>query len=482
MKDINLRSVNWQDGMLLQGQHLLAQERFMEELARAYGRPTGDNYGLVRSGQDSPPALQLSAAVRGSQIQVTLERCHAVTPDGYLIELNPATRRPLQVTIPAQEGEIPVYVAVHPDEKVAGGEPDPHEEPPRQPYRLPEYLLYAGEQPDLPGGCTLQVGLFSYDGVEIAPVDDFFPPCVSLYADERLYRRAVEMRQRLETLLSVGSKSYAAVTGGGVTGQDGSSLQADLKSLVYGFLTFLGGVIDSFQPGPGAGHPRTLVILHKQLLRTFRILIDLHPSARDYLHEQYFVKQAGMDIAQFQATVDEILLAPYNHEEIGGYLRRLDAMTEHLKGILTYLAGLSKEQLGPQALPTESLAYGGRTYQMVPYGHTEMEQVGELVYLQVRLEASRQINDTVVLLAKNLFSSRDWHNVQVRLGINDARGLGETDPMEVDVTTFGDKVAMRPHDMVAAPDVSRMTLIFRGIRDARTFSRLGRADLAVYAM
>jgi len=100
----------------------------------------------------------------------------------------------------------------------------------------------------------------------------------------------------------------------------------------------------------------------------------------------------------------------------------------------------------------------------------------------IEIAEPRAIADTVIQLAKDLHTPAEWMNMQVRLGLNQARGLGETDPVDVDTTTFANKVALRPQDMFKAPSVRQITLIFRGLREPEKFAKLGKTDLIVYAM
>jgi hypothetical protein len=72
--------------------------------------------------------------------------------------------------------------------------------------------------------------------------------------------------------------------------------------------------------------------------------------------------------------------------------------------------------------------------------------------------------------------------MQVRLGQNEARGLGETDPVEIDVVTYGNKVALHPQDMLKSPSVNQIILIFRGAADSQRFTNLSKMDLIVYAI
>jgi len=92
------------------------------------------------------------------------------------------------------------------------------------------------------------------------------------------------------------------------------------------------------------------------------------------------------------------------------------------------------------------------------------------------------MSDVVALISKNLFSEAEWRSMQVRLGLNEARGLGETDPVDVDTTAFGNKVALHPRDMLEVSSVKQMTLIFRGIPNPDKLAKLGKMDLITYSV
>jgi hypothetical protein len=482
MSDFNLYSVNWQDGMLLSQQHLRDQERFLEELARWYGIPRGDAYGLVRAGSGAQPALAMSATVTGDRLRVEITRCQAITPDGYVISVNEASGQRLIGSGPAASGDVPVYISVAPEQKAETGDPDPSEDVPRLPYRNYRYTVHVGEEPGVPFGQRLPVAKLTVSGTEASHHVQYLPPCVTVYADERLHQRTASLRNRLETLLTISNRAYTTLIAGGAgVPADAGGLKGDLTRMIYQFVSYLSSTLDDFLDGRNAGHPIKVITYHKKLFRVFQTLLNLRPGIRDYMHEKYFVKQQGSDISQFVAAIDGFLMADYKHEELGRHFAEIESITDHIKGILGYMAQVKDDQLGPQAVATESLTYSSRTYKIVPYGGTRCEKVGDLTYLEVSLDGHRAMKDAVILLAKGLFSSTEWSNMHVRLGLNEARGLGETDPVEIDTTTYGDKVALHPVDMLQSQSVAKITLIFRGGRDASVFANLGKMDLFIYA-
>ncbi|HVP07432.1 MAG TPA: hypothetical protein VMS71_06285 [Candidatus Acidoferrum sp.] len=483
MSDFNLYSVNWQDGMLISRQHLKDQEAYFQELTRWYAGSIGDHYGLVRKSLSGQPALSLNMSIQGSHLRVEVLRCQAITPDGSFIEIQDASRNIIRAEM-TQSGTavVPVYITVDPAAHKQVGDPDPGEDIPRIPYLVRDYSLHLGERPNAPEGRCLQVAQLTIAGGEVMYADNYYPPCLTLYADERLVQRGTDFRNRLENLLSLSSRAYLAVSSPGALSGEKTELQTAFKDTIHQIVYHLAATIDEFVIGRNASHPMHLVIQFKRLFRVFSTLFNLYPGLKDYLNEKYFVKELNSDIGRFIASVDAFIMTEYNHNDLGGHLEAIDTILGTLRGILGFLAQVKKEQLASDAVATDTLTYHARTYRMVSYAASRLEQIGELSYLVIEIAEPRAISDTVILMAKDLYSVAEWGHMQVRLGLNQARGLGETDPVTVDATTFGNKVALRPQDMLKSPSVKQITLIFRGAREADKFSKLGKMDLIVYAI
>lgn len=480
MADFRLYSVNWQDGMLITRQHLKDQETYFEELARWYAAGVGDCFGLTRKSPSGKPALSMNLSLQGGKLAVELVRCEAVTPDGSYIQISESTRHTVRAEGTPSEPTMPVYVSVDPANRKQVGDPDPSEDVPRLPYVTLEYTLHLGAKPNLPEGQFLQIAELTMSGGEVTHSPAYYPPCVSINADERLLQKGTEFRNRLENLLSLASRAYLAVPGA-LSGEK-TDLQTAFKDTIYQIVFHLAATMDELTLGRNAVHPAHLVTYYKRLFRVFSSLFNLYPGLRDYLNEKFFTKELNTDIGRFMATVDAFILTEYNHQDIGGHLTAIEQILGVLRGIMAYLAQMKATDLGRDAVATDTLTYQGRTYRQVAFGGSRLEQVGELSYLVIEIAEPRAIADTVVQIAKDLHTPSEWMNMQVRLGLNQARGLGETDPVDVDTTTFANKVALRPQDMFKAPSVKQITLIFRGLREPEKFAKLGKLDLIVYAM
>ena len=482
MSDLNLYSVNWQDGMLISQTHLKDQERFFTDLSRWYELSAADQYGLIRKSVSGQPALALNFSVNGNRVRIEVTRCQAVTPGGHYIEINESNQSPIVAEGNMGADNLPVFIAVDPATKKQVGEPDPQEDIPRIPYLAGNYALHLGAAPSLPEEQFIQIAELKKAGDEIVQSDSYFPPCLSISADERLNTRATELRNRLENLLSLASRAYMAIAQSGALADQSSSLQTAFKDTTYHFAYHLSSVLDRFVVGRNGLHPLQLVILFKSIFRVFSTQLNLRPGLKDYLNERFFIKELNSEVGQFMASVDAFLLTEYNHRDIGGQMRMIDNTLQTLRGILGFLAQLKGEQLGPQAVATDTLTYAGKTYRIVNYGSAKLEQAGELAYLLIDLPSPQAVSDLAILMSKDLFSNAEWNGMQVRLGLNEARGLGETDPVDVDSVTFGDKAALHPQDMLKSPSVSQITLVFRGARDAGKLANLGSSELVVYAI
>ncbi|MEW6051224.1 MAG: hypothetical protein AB1644_09225 [Candidatus Zixiibacteriota bacterium] len=480
MADFRLYSVNWQDGMLITRQHLKDQESYFEELSRWYAAGVADHYGLVRKSLSGKPALSMNMSLQGNRLVVEVLHCEALTPDGSFVQIAEASRNIVRAEMAVGESTVPVYLTVDIAARKQVGEPDPAEDIPRVPYLTLDYALHLGTRPNVPEGQCLQIAELMIAGSEVTHSPAYYPPCLSVNADERLLQRATEFRNRLENLLSLASRAYLAVPGA-LSGEK-TDLQAAFKDTIYQIVFHLASSIDELTLGRNAVHPAHLVTYFKRLFRIFSSLFNLYPGLRDYLNERFFTKELNTDIGRFMASVDAFILTEYNHHDVGGHLNSIEQILGVLRGILAYLAQMKPTDLGRDAVASDTLTYQGRTYRMVTYGANRLEQVGELSYLVIEIAEPRAIADTVIQLAKDLHTAAEWTSMQVRLGLNQARGLGETDPVDVDTTTFANKVAFRPQDMFKAPSVRQVTLIFRGLRQPEKFAKLGKMDLVVYAM
>jgi hypothetical protein len=466
--------------MLISKQHLKDQERFYEELVRWYAQSPGDSFGLLKMPWEGEAGLTLEFSSGGSQLKVELSRCHALTPGGHYVEISQAGQNVISATTDTSQPTLPVFLSVKSDAKREVGDPDPKEAVPRMPYLAGNYELHLGGPPQLPESDFFQIAELIVSGNEIRQSEAYYPPCMTLAADTRLQQKANDLRNRLENLLSLSSRAYQAISTAGALSQESSSVQVAFKETMYQMAFAISSLLDEFVVGRNSGHPLKMVTLFKRLFRVFTTLLNLHPGLKDFLNGRFFTKEMNSEIGTFLASVDAFLLSDYNHHDLGGQIKAIDSTMTTLRNMFGFLAQLKKEQLGPQAIATDSLTYRGKTYRVAKFASSRVEQINELTYVVMDFPAPIAVADSVTLIPKDMFSIPEWNNMQVRLGLNEARGLGETDPVDVDATTFGDKVALHPEDMLKSSAVRQITLIFRGTRDMSKLQAMDQTDLLMY--
>ncbi|MBU8920738.1 MAG: hypothetical protein KOO63_02650 [Bacteroidales bacterium] len=483
MDGFKLQSMNWQDGMLLSMGHLRDQERYFEELVRWHSTGSGDNFGLVKKDVAQPP-LKMNASLSGNRLKVEVSHCQALLPCGMAVEYSEVTSEGtvLKAEADVNDTRVPVFIGVMPGERVQVGSPDPAEEVPRIPYEIPAYRVFLGQVPNLPESMYIQIGLFAINGSEVSPADDYFPPCVSINADDRLYAIAIDYRNRVENLLKLSINAYLAASSD--QGLEGAStkLQSAFRETTHFLVSHMSSHLDDLTVGRNAPHPGVFMTHFRKLFRVTSSLLNLQPALKDYLNEKFFAKEAGTDVGTYLSSIDAFLLSEYDHRNIAGQIRMVDSILGTMRALMAFLSQTRLDQLSDQAVATETITYQGKTYKNCDLGASRLEEVGELSYLVMELAEPCPVNDTVTLIDKNLFSDSQWRSMQVRLGVNEARGLGETDPVEVDITSYSNKVVLHPMDMLQAASVRQVTFIFRGIPEPQKLSGLSKSDLILYVV
>ncbi len=481
MNDFNLNSVNWQDGMLLSTRHLREQESYFERMAQWYAFDIAYGWGLTTKSFAGRGSLNLNLSVDGRKVRVEISRCQALTPSGQYIEINDSSPILPKTDTELNREIIPVFLGVNPSAKRPVGDPDPQEEIPRLPYLVNDYVVTLSEPPNLSQGNFIQVAELLNHGGEVHQSEKYYPPCINISADERLTGKIIDFRNRLENLLSLSSRAFVAMASEGALANENTTLQAAYRETMYQFVYHLASILDEFSLQASSMHPVRMVVMMRKLFRVCSSLLNIQPGLKDYLNERYFTKERQSDVGQFMSLVDNYLLTEYNHRDIGTQVRAIESILNELRGLFGFLAQTKREQLGAQAVATDTLTYKSRTYKLVNYNKPKIEQIGELVYLMLGIANPRPVSDTVILMGKDLFGA-GWSNVQVRLGLNDARGLGETDPVDIDTTAYGNKIALHPQDMLTSQSVRQLTLIFRGAGDSKKLANVGKTDLIIYAL
>lgn len=475
MSEFRLLSVNWQDGMLVSRNHLADQERYFEELARWYAKPIGDNFGLVP--HHDRPALKYYAALRGSTVRVEVSECHAITSDGGIIEIDPARESVAVGEAEAASDALPVYLALAADAKQHVGQADPGEPVPRLPYCTWAYSVHIGSPPAQAEAKYLQIAQLEVttEGVTDSPY--YFPPCVTVAADERLAAKVRELRDRLDSLMTAISRIAAGLAPSSAMGT-GADLVSSLKQLVSQLGLHAASMFDSMVLGRNAVHPLTIVNQYKGLFRVLSTLLAYMPSVRDFLTDRFFQKQLKTEYRTFAMSVDSFLMTEYNHLNLGRHFEEIDQLLGVTQKLIAFLA---QGDIAPEPVASDTISYKGMTFAAAEHKECVREEWNDFAILSLDLPSPVTVSDCIILMEKDLLDQAQWNAINVRIGFGDAT-LGETNPMVVDATTFGSKVALRAQDMIKVDSARKVGLWFRGLKDSRQLSGLKESEIKLYTV
>lgn len=209
--DLNHWPVNWIDGMKISRKHLEETGQYLEERVRdaAALRMTGYNFGIL----PAEGSLDLSVFCdTGLKIQIELNSCKAITPDGSRIQILPDA--PLKVVanfkdiitrsgLPmAQSHTLFIVLSINPFQRLPTGDPHTEENPPRHPYTKPDCRidLFLSDELDTDQlADSLVIGRIAFQQGELQVQKDFIPACTVMNGLPALTGWYQKFRQALES-------------------------------------------------------------------------------------------------------------------------------------------------------------------------------------------------------------------------------------------------------------------------------------------
>lgn len=208
---LQLRSVNWEHGMLLTPEHFLRQERYLESLVAWNLRYTTSGSGLVGGGVRLPE-VELGAVRQDPEVElhettdtldVSVIRARGVTPLGLVVDVEASG--PISVRLPKDQlagvAEAVVYIVVESAERAkADGVVDAFN-PQMRTERAPSYRI-ALDVNAAERARSLAVGRIRRPATGMLFEGDpaYVPPCLTLAAHSELMigsRRIVDAVNRL---------------------------------------------------------------------------------------------------------------------------------------------------------------------------------------------------------------------------------------------------------------------------------------------
>lgn len=350
--DLDLRSVNWSQGMFLTPDHFLRQERYVDSLVLWLLRFALPAHGLLGGGPrvataelGAPgfdPVVDIDDS--GDTLKVTVTQCRGVTAGGMFVDVRPSHALSATFTKRELEGvlDLGVYVVAKPHEK----EPDEGVEDPVNPQmqlgRRFRYALRLDVQADEAAGSLLLTRLRRAEkGLRFERVLNFIPPCAFMGSHSSLMHSFRQLNERVAAIADHYGMLHSAIADFiNVARARGVGVEQDTETLAFvsRMVTTLEScayrILDPLQP------PKRFFQELTQLVRSAALFLSLSPPTREYFRllgeigEVEFVSMLQQESEALQMgrgfTVDEDLNVEV--QKIMRSLERLDRLEQALEG------------------------------------------------------------------------------------------------------------------------------------------------------
>jgi hypothetical protein len=374
------------------------------------------------------------------------------------------------------ERKIPLFVYVDSERKKEVGDPRNNEDPPRLPFNTFLYGLQLESPPAIQEGFWFQIAELEIKGNHVTLSNDYIPPCLNVSSSVNLVNITQDFRNTLERLLLLTTQTFNGFSSarGLEDFADGAPLRQAFIAISQNLSIFLSSTLDE-QSQTKPHHPSELILYYKKLFRLFQSLFELYPPVKSFLKRS--PKSEMEDL--FFTSISAFLKSDYNHEDLRSQITPIQKILQMMEEILIYIAELSPERL---MIHSGVLEYRGKSYKQMDFEACKFSPDGDLQYLSIEGIKSGTIQDILILVRSELFSRDEYQYLDVRIGVNEANTLGQSDPGEVDSATVPDRIVFSFIDRMRASDIYKLNVIFRGPINYSRLNQITRSDIQVYGL
>jgi hypothetical protein len=437
---IDLRSVNWSQGMFLTPDHFNRQERYFDSALLwmlHYGSPAA---GLVGGGPrvtsseygaaSFDPVVDVEES--GDELKVAVTQCRGVTGAGGIVDVVPA--RPLKATFSKRDLEGVLQVGVHVVARPHDKEPDEGVNDPINPVlqtgKRSRYRISLDPAADEAPWSLLLIRLRrSESRLRFERVAGFIPRCASMSAHSELMHAYRRVTERIITIADHYSALHRAIVDFiGLAKTRGLNIDQDNETL--GFVSRMVVILEdcAYSTLDPLQSPQQFFRETTQLIRSSALFLSLSPPTRAYfsllgeIGATEFVAMleqegAALEMARQTALADDL---GAEAEKILSALDRLDRLEQALEGkYMDYRVSPSLESIDVVFDGTSGEAV---LYQTVarPARPQAYGQQLTFVFAPLRLEARDQYR--IILVGDRQARFADGDTVSAELRINTGGG------------------------------------------------------------
>ena len=291
---IDLRSVNWSQGMFLTPDHFLRQEQYFDSALLWLTRYALQRSGLVGGGPRVEPSERGAARFdpivdvedSGDTLKISVTQCRAVSPGGAIIDVDPSVQ--LSASFPRRdlEGalELGVYVVSRPHQKEpAGGIEDPIN-PQLQVGRRTRYTITVELQADEAVWAVPLIRLRRADrGLRFERVPGYIPPCAFMSGHSELMHGFRRVSDRVTAIADHYSALHRAIVDFvAVARSRGLAVDQDLETLSFASRMVLALEECAYEVLDPLQSPKEFFQHMNRLIRSSALFLSLSPPTREY--------------------------------------------------------------------------------------------------------------------------------------------------------------------------------------------------------
>lgn len=332
-----LKLVNWSDSMEIAAGHFIQNDNFFIGAVADAARLSlsGYNYGILPS--KSQESIDNSIRVNDhvtDNIEVRVDNCNAVTSSGYRIHFNAeeSGRALFKNYSPAADKNIgnrdvkhwDIIISVDPFSRVASGELDPHETPPRHPDCESSYELYIMPVGDINttgfGRHYLTVGRIRKDGDRYVMDPNYIPPCTCMASHPEL----MDYYDNFGMLFNSLEKSSKNIIAKVHERSNKSDLGSNIQSVCEDVLSYIASIYFGFRNKGKFLPPIETVDYVSSLSHIFYASLNKISNRHKEEMLKYFYEWTDVSPGSFDELLTDTLDMEYEHDNIRSVMVRCE--------------------------------------------------------------------------------------------------------------------------------------------------------------
>jgi len=307
------------------------------------------NFGLIEnaSGQKESLVISVVKSIADNFI-VKLTCCRAITYGGMRIEIIPELVSELslstQVNISNLKSGVRTFfyliVSVDYDERVASGDPDPKEDPPRFPYVHPRYSLSMMDSNTIDitetHANTLVIGRFNLNGNDLVWDKEYIPASLNMQCFPLLRQYYNSISEDINTIqVSVYNIIYKQINQ-----KQNSPLAFNIKIVCEKIIFYISSLFFPFRFVLYQRSPIETVYSIVQLANHLKLAIDLLPEKEKEDLLLYFKEWSNIAPGKFDEILSSIIEIDYNHQDVAASFEPISVFTSLIADLFKKLSEL----------------------------------------------------------------------------------------------------------------------------------------------